>query len=93
MISDNGHSFDQVLFYGNEMNLCLFELLLFCVTDLIWENYLLNGIVVYLVICVSNRFIQRERERKEERERERGRERGENFNVLCDGPDLGKLST
>ncbi|KAL8605996.1 hypothetical protein ACOMHN_040495 [Nucella lapillus] len=47
---DNGHSFDQVLFYGNEISLILLDILLFCVVDLIWQNYLLDGVIVFLSI-------------------------------------------
>ncbi|KAK7114529.1 meckelin-like [Littorina saxatilis] len=46
---DNGHSFDQVLFYGHEISLILFDTLLFCIVDLIGQNYLLDGIVVFLI--------------------------------------------
>ncbi|XP_076448752.1 meckelin-like [Babylonia areolata] len=46
---DNGHSFDQVLFYGNEMSLMLFDILLFCMVDLIWQNYVLDGVIVFLI--------------------------------------------
>ena len=52
-VSDNGHSFDQVLFYGNEMSLILFDTLLFCIVDLIWQNYFLDGVIVFLIISVS----------------------------------------
>ncbi|GFR70016.1 meckelin [Elysia marginata] len=47
--NDNGHSFDNVLFYGNEMMLVVFDTLFFCVVDYIFTNYVLAGILTYLV--------------------------------------------
>ncbi|XP_053680358.1 meckelin [Anopheles nili] len=43
---DNGHSFDQILFYGNEGIFFQVELLLFCCVVLLTENYLLAIIVI-----------------------------------------------
>ena len=59
-VADNGHSFDQVLFYGNEMSLIIFDTLLFCIVDLIWKNYLLDGIIVFLIISVSLDWLKRQ---------------------------------
>lgn len=47
---DNGHSFDKVLFYGHEMTLLIFEILLFNIIDLIWQNFVLDGILTYIII-------------------------------------------
>lgn len=49
---DNGHSFDQVLFYGNEGLLFQFELLLFCVVVCLSGNFLLAIVVVGLTYKV-----------------------------------------
>ncbi|CAL1535264.1 unnamed protein product [Lymnaea stagnalis] len=48
--SDNGHSFDNVLFYGNELMLLIFDVLLFCIVDLIFMDFVLAGIITYLII-------------------------------------------
>lgn len=48
--NDNGHSFDQCLFYGNEITLLLFDTLLFCIVDLIAKNFVLAGIITYVII-------------------------------------------
>nr|XP_022342617.1 meckelin-like [Crassostrea virginica] len=48
--NDNGHSFDQCLFYGNEITLLLFDTLLFCIIDLIATNFVLSGILTYIII-------------------------------------------
>ncbi|KAK6982489.1 Meckelin [Biomphalaria glabrata] len=52
---DNGHSFDNVLFYGNELMLLIFDVLLFCIVDLIFTNFVLAGIITYIIselICL-----------------------------------------
>lgn len=46
---DNGHSFDAVLFYGNEWTLLTFDLMLFTFIDLMCNNYLLAAIITGLV--------------------------------------------
>ena len=51
--TDNGHSFDKVLFFGNERTLLLFDILLFCILDLIVHNFVLAGILTYLFDYVS----------------------------------------
>ena len=45
---DNGHSFDNILFYGNELTLVVFDTLFFCITDLIVENFVLAGVITFL---------------------------------------------
>ena len=59
MFADDGHSFDQVLFYGNEMTLLLFDMLTFCIVDYIFMNYVVAGVITYLLsevgyFCFSN---------------------------------------
>uniref|UniRef100_A0AAG5CYX8 Meckelin n=1 Tax=Anopheles atroparvus TaxID=41427 RepID=A0AAG5CYX8_ANOAO len=46
---DNGHSFDQILFYGNESIFFQVELLLFCCVVLLSGNYLLAIVVIGVV--------------------------------------------
>lgn len=48
-ITDNGHSFDNVLFFGNERTLLTFDILLFCLVDVVVQNFILAGIVTFLV--------------------------------------------
>ncbi|KAK6624732.1 hypothetical protein RUM44_011592 [Polyplax serrata] len=43
--SDNGHSFDNVLFYGNEFTLLTFDILLFSFVIVQVEDYLVAGMV------------------------------------------------
>ncbi|XP_074646221.1 meckelin-like isoform X2 [Tubulanus polymorphus] len=47
--NDDGHSFDHVLFYGNESTLLTFDIFLFCVVDLISQNFILAAIITYLI--------------------------------------------
>ncbi|CAH1268916.1 TMEM67 [Branchiostoma lanceolatum] len=51
--NDDGHSFDAVLFYGNELVLLTFELVVFSVVDLIGQSYVLDAVITYLI----SRFI------------------------------------
>ncbi|XP_029641528.2 meckelin-like [Octopus sinensis] len=46
--NDNGHSFDRLLFYGHEILLVQFEILLFNVVDLIWQNFILAAALTYV---------------------------------------------
>lgn len=43
--SDNGHSFDSVLFYGNEFSLLTFDILVFSFIVVLSEDYLVAGTV------------------------------------------------
>ncbi|XP_033124785.1 meckelin-like isoform X2 [Anneissia japonica] len=54
LYNDDGHSFDRVIFAGNEITLLLFEVLLFCFVDLISKNFVLAAIVTFLFM----RFIK-----------------------------------
>ncbi|KAF6023262.1 TMEM67 [Bugula neritina] len=48
--NDNGHSFDQVLFYGNELTLTTFEVLLFGLVDMYFQQgYVLSAVLVYFM--------------------------------------------
>ncbi|OXA59378.1 Meckelin [Folsomia candida] len=47
--TDDGHSFDSVLFYGHERTLFLGELYTFIFVDIISHNFVLAGVVVFLV--------------------------------------------
>ncbi|XP_076112599.1 meckelin-like [Mytilus galloprovincialis] len=47
--NDDGHSFDRALFYGNESALVVFDTLLFCIIDLIFQNFVLAGVLTYLI--------------------------------------------
>ncbi|XP_022100949.1 meckelin-like isoform X1 [Acanthaster planci] len=46
--NDGGHAFNNALFHGNESTLQLFELLLFCIVDLMFTNFVLAAIVTYI---------------------------------------------
>ncbi|KAG8288714.1 Meckelin [Homalodisca vitripennis] len=46
---DNGHSFDKVLFYGNEFTLFSMDLMVFCFFQVITGNFLLAAIVTALI--------------------------------------------
>ncbi|XP_021355740.1 meckelin-like [Mizuhopecten yessoensis] len=48
--NDDGHSFDNCLFYGNEGTLLLFDTLLFCIIDLIATNFVLAGVITYIIM-------------------------------------------
>ncbi|XP_064640211.1 meckelin-like isoform X2 [Lineus longissimus] len=53
--NDNGHSFDAILFYGNEPTLLVFDILLFCIVDLIAMDYILAAIITFLfdeILCL-----------------------------------------
>ena len=47
--SDNGHSFDSVLLYGNEFSLIVFEVLVFSFVDLFTADYLISALITYIV--------------------------------------------
>ena len=56
LVSDDGGvcSFDEALFYGHELTLQVFEMLLFTVVDMIAYDYLLAATVTYAVDVVSD---------------------------------------
>ncbi|CAH0381316.1 unnamed protein product [Bemisia tabaci] len=46
---DNGHSFDDVMFYGNEFTLFTFDIILFSCCQIFSQNYLLSAIYTAFV--------------------------------------------
>jgi len=50
---DGGSSFAAVLFYGHELPLLIFEVLLFALCDLAAHNYFLGAAVTFFVMEVS----------------------------------------
>uniref|UniRef100_A0A3B3XH50 Transmembrane protein 67 n=1 Tax=Poecilia mexicana TaxID=48701 RepID=A0A3B3XH50_9TELE len=51
------HSFSNVLFYGNEATLLIFDILFFCVVDLGSQNFVLAAVLTYLQQMIF-RFIR-----------------------------------
>lgn len=47
-VPDDGNSFGNVLFYGHELSLSIFDLLTFCVVDIIFKSVVLDCIIVWL---------------------------------------------
>ena len=47
--NDDGRSFNSILFYGNEWTLMFFDLLTFAAMDLIYPDYVLAGIMSYIL--------------------------------------------
>ncbi|XP_013856595.1 meckelin [Austrofundulus limnaeus] len=45
--NDEAHSFSNVLFYGNESLLLIFDTLFFCVVDLGSQNFVLAAVLTY----------------------------------------------
>ncbi|XP_077383861.1 meckelin-like [Festucalex cinctus] len=54
--SDEGHSFGDVLFYGNEGTLLIFDTLFFCVVDLASQNFVLAAVLTYLEQMIFERI-------------------------------------
>lgn len=50
---DNGHSFDKVLFYGNEFLLATFELMLFCLVLILTDDFLFSILIIGITFKVS----------------------------------------
>ncbi|XP_007537462.1 meckelin [Erinaceus europaeus] len=46
--NDESYSFSNVLYYGNEATLLIFDLLFFCVVDLACQNFILAACLTYL---------------------------------------------
>ncbi|CDQ88111.1 unnamed protein product [Oncorhynchus mykiss] len=46
--TDESHSFSDVLFYGNEATLLIFDTLFFCVVDLGAQSFILAGVLTYV---------------------------------------------
>ena len=47
--NDDGRSFNSILFYGNEWTLMLFDLLMFAFVDSLAQDFVLAGVITYLV--------------------------------------------
>ena len=54
---DSGHSFDALLFYGHELTLITFDIMVFSFVDLFVQNFLLAAIVTYFVGKVLLKYI------------------------------------
>lgn len=52
-ISDGTTSFDRVLFYGNEVTLVIFDVLLFSLTSIYCEDYLAAALTTLLIAKVT----------------------------------------
>ncbi|XP_053323888.1 meckelin [Spea bombifrons] len=46
--NDESHSFSNVLFYGNESTLLIFDMLFFCIVDIGSQNFVLAAILTYV---------------------------------------------
>ncbi|XP_076869270.1 meckelin [Brachyhypopomus gauderio] len=46
--NDDSHSFADVIFYGNEATLLIFDMLFFCVVDLASQSFVLASVLTYL---------------------------------------------
>ena len=53
-LTDLGLSFTDVLFYGHEWSLLSLEMLLFLLTDLAAENFVLAAVITYVISQVSH---------------------------------------
>lgn len=49
---ESGCSFCNVLFYGNEATLLIFEILLFTITDYIAQDFIIAAIVSYIILMI-----------------------------------------
>lgn len=52
-ITDEDFSFEDVLFYGNEATLLIFDTLFFCVVDLGAQSFVLAAVLTYVEQTVS----------------------------------------
>ena len=53
LFADRRFSFDKLLFYGNEMSLLIFDVLLLGMMDLAVQNYVFDAAMLYLLMEVS----------------------------------------
>ena len=49
LFSDNGHSFEAILFYGLEFILLCFEIMLFLVSDLYFKSFTCAAIITFII--------------------------------------------
>lgn len=54
--NDDGHSFDAVIYYGHELTLVLFDLLLFCVIDLVACDFVVAAVLTFAIDKVLEGF-------------------------------------
>lgn len=59
LITDEDFSFKNVLFYGNEATLLIFDTLFFCVVDLGAQSFVLAAVLTYIEQTVSRRCVPR----------------------------------
>lgn len=53
LVSDNGHSFDNVLYYGNEFRLFTFDLIVFSFVEILSQDFLFAAVITVLFNEVS----------------------------------------
>lgn len=53
LTADEAHSFSDLLYYGNEATLLIFDTLFFCVVDLGSQNFVLASVLTYVQQMVS----------------------------------------
>ena len=53
---DGGSSFAAVLFYGNELTLLMFEVLIFGLVDLASHNYFLGAAITFFIMEVCGLY-------------------------------------
>lgn len=53
LVADEAHTFSNVLYYGNEATLLIFDTLFFCVVDLGSQSFLLAAVLTYVQQVVS----------------------------------------
>lgn len=53
LLTDKAHSFSDVLFYGNEATLLIFDTLFFCVVDLGSQSFVLASVLTFAQQMVS----------------------------------------
>ncbi|XP_054637503.1 meckelin-like isoform X1 [Dunckerocampus dactyliophorus] len=54
--NDEGHSFSDVLYYGNEGTLLIFDTLFFCVVDLVSQSFVLAAVLTYVQQMIFERI-------------------------------------
>ncbi|XP_061811036.1 meckelin isoform X1 [Nerophis lumbriciformis] len=54
--NDEGHSFSDVLYYGNEGTLLIFDTLFFCVVDLVSQSFVLAAVLTYVQQMIFKRI-------------------------------------
>ncbi|XP_023223368.1 meckelin-like [Centruroides sculpturatus] len=47
--NDNGYSFDNILFRGQEVTIVIFEVMLFTIVDMVAEDYVYSAIVTFII--------------------------------------------